>query len=53
MRMRRFTRLTNACSKKFENRMQMFVLYTVWYNFIRIDKALRVTPALDAGLNRR
>ena len=38
MQMRRFTRLTNAFSKKFENHMHMVALYTVWYNFVRIHK---------------
>ena len=51
MQMRRFTRLTNAFSKKFENHMHMVALYTVWYNFIRIHKSLRVTPAMAAGLS--
>ena len=50
--MRRFTRLTNAFSKKFENHMHMVALYTVWYNFIRIHKSLRVTPAMEAGLSK-
>ena len=49
--MRRFTRLTNAFSKKFENHMHMVALYTVWYNFIRIHTTLRVTPAMAAGLS--
>ena len=52
MQMRRFTRLTNAFSKKFENHMHMVALYTVWYNFIRIHKTLRVTPAMQAGLSK-
>ena len=51
MHMRRFTRLTNAFSKKFENHMHMVALYTVWYNFIRIHNSLRVTPAMEAGLS--
>ena len=51
MQMRRFTRLTNAFSKKFENHMHMVALYTIWYNFIRIHKTLRVTPAMEAGLS--
>ena len=51
MQMRRFTRLTNAFSKKFENHMHMVALYTVWYNFIRIHKSLRVTPAMEARLS--
>ena len=52
MQMRRFTRLTNAFSKKFENHMHMVALYTFWYNFIRIHKSLRVTPAMEAGLSK-
>ena len=50
--MRRFTRLTNAFSKKFENHMHMVALYTHWYNFIRIHKTLKVTPAMEAGLSK-
>ena len=38
--MRRFTRLTNAFSKKFENHMHMVALYTVWYNFVKEHKSL-------------
>lgn len=53
MQMRRFTRLTNAFSKKFENHMHMVALYTVFYNFVRIHKSLRVTPAMAAGLTDR
>ena len=52
MQMRRFTRLTCAFSKKFENHMHMVALYTVWHNFIRIHKSLRVTPAMEAGLSK-
>jgi IS1 family transposase len=44
MGMRRFTRLTNAFSKKVENHTHMVSLYTVWYNFVRTHKTLRVTP---------
>lgn len=51
MQMRRFTRLTNAFSKKFENHMHMVALYTVWYNFIRMHKSLRMTPAMKAGVS--
>jgi len=51
MHMRRFTRLTNAFSKKFENHVHMVALYTVFYNFCRIHKTLRVTPAMEAGLS--
>ena len=50
MQMRRFTRLTNAFSKKFENHMHMVALYTVWYNMIRIHKTLRMSPAMAAGI---
>ena len=53
MHMRRFTRLTNGFSKKFENHMHMVALYTVWYNFVRIHKSLRVTPAMAAGVTDR
>lgn len=53
MHMRRFTRLTNAFSKKVENHMHMVAIYTVWYNFIRIHKTLRVTPAMAAGVTDR
>lgn len=48
---RRFTRLTNAFSKKFENHAHMVAIYAVWYNFLRIHKTLRVTPAMAAGLS--
>jgi IS1 family transposase len=50
MHMRRYTRLTNAFSRKFENHCHMVALYTHWYNWIRIHKSLRVTPAMAAGL---
>ena len=53
MQMRRFTRLTNAFSKKFENHAHMVALYTVWYNFVRIHKSLKVTPAMAAGISDR
>jgi IS1 family transposase len=51
MQMRRFTRLTNAFSKKFENHMHMVALYTVWYNFVKMHKTLRMTPAMSAGVS--
>jgi hypothetical protein len=41
MQMRRFTRLTNAFSKKFENHMHMVALYTVWYNYVKQHKTLK------------
>lgn len=53
MHMRRFTRLTNAFSKKFENHVHMVALYTVFYNWTKIHKTLRVTPAMQAGLTDR
>jgi IS1 family transposase len=53
MHNRRFTRLTNAFSKRFESHVRMVALYTVFYNFIRIHKTLRVTPAMAAGITDR
>jgi IS1 family transposase len=53
MHMRRFTRLTNAFSKKVENHAHMVAIYTVWYNWIRPHKTLKTTPAVAAGLTDR
>jgi IS1 family transposase len=53
MHMRRFTRLTNAFTRKVENHTHMVALYAVWYNFVRIHKTLRVTPAMAAGVTAR
>jgi IS1 family transposase len=50
MSIRRFTRLTNAFSKKFENHCHSLALYFVWYNWIRKHKSLGITPAVAAGL---
>jgi IS1 family transposase len=50
MSMRRFTRLTNGFSKKFENHAHQVALYFFHYNFCRVHKTLRVTPAMEAGL---
>ena len=50
MHMRRFTRLTNAFSKKIENHCYAIALHFVYYNFVKIHKSLRVPPAMEAGL---
>lgn len=50
MHMRRYTRLTNGFSKKLENHIHMVAIYTVFYNFTKVHKTLRVTPAMQAGL---
>ena len=50
MQLRRFTRLTNAFSKKLENMKAALNLYFAWYNFCRAHSSLRVTPAMAAGI---
>ena len=50
MHMRRFTRLTNGFSKKFESHVHMVALYAVFYDFTKIHKTLKVTPAMAAGI---
>jgi hypothetical protein len=51
MSMRRFTRLTNAFSKKVENLEYAVSLHFMHYNFARIHQTLRVTPAMEAGVS--
>jgi hypothetical protein len=51
MSMRRFTRLTNGFSKKVENLAHSVALHYMWYNFARVHKTLRVTPAMEAGIS--
>jgi IS1 family transposase/lambda repressor-like predicted transcriptional regulator len=53
MHMRRFTRLTNAFSKKLENHIASISLHFMYYNFVRIHQTLRVTPAMAAGVTDR
>jgi IS1 family transposase len=53
MHMRRFTRLTNAFSKKIENHFCAVVLHAMYYNFVRIHQTLRITPAMAAGITQR
>lgn len=53
MHMRRFTRLTNAFSKKIENHCHAIALHFVYYNFVKIHSSLRVPPAMQAGLIKR
>ncbi len=50
MNMRRFTRLTNAFSKKLENHAHAIAIHYMHYNFCRVHQSLRVTPAMEAGL---
>jgi IS1 family transposase len=51
MQMRRFTRLTNAFSKKLENHIAAISLHYMHYNFCRIHRTLKVTPAMEAGVS--
>ena len=53
MHMRRFTRLTNAFSKKFDSHAHMVALYTVWYNFVQVHKTLHISPTMAAGVSDR
>ena len=49
--MRRYTRLTNAHSKKIENHAYAFAIHSVFYNFAKVHQTLRVTPAMEAGVS--
>jgi IS1 family transposase len=53
MHMRRFTRLTNGFSKKVENHLHAVALHFMYYNFCKIHKTLRVTPAMEAGIESK
>ena len=50
MQIRRLTRLTNAFSKKWDNLWAALCLHFAWYNFVRVHRSLRVTPAMQAGI---
>jgi hypothetical protein len=50
MQNRRWTRLSNAFSKKWENHVLMFALFVAWYNFCRPHMTLKTTPTVAAGL---
>jgi IS1 family transposase len=52
MSMRRFTRLTNGFSKKLENHIHAISLHYMYYNFVRVHKTLRCTPAMAAGVTK-
>jgi hypothetical protein len=49
--MRRFTRLTNALSRKLENHAASVALYFIWYNFGRVHQTLKATSAMAAGIS--
>ena len=53
MSMRRFTRLTNGFSKKVENLKAAVSLHFAHYNFVRLHRSLRITPAMPAGVSDR
>src|ERR1039457_4693134 len=51
--MRRFTRLTNAHSKKFANHCAAQAMYFMYYNFVRINSAVKMSPAMAAGIETK
>lgn len=51
--MRRFTRLANACSKELDNHIHALALYFACYNFFRVHKTLRLSPAMATGVTDR
>lgn len=53
MQMRRFSQLTNGFSKRGLPHYHMVAFYTVWYNFVRVQKTLRIAPAMAAGMSNR
>ena len=53
MQIRRFTRLTNGFSRKFENHWAALALYFAHYNFCRIHNSIRVTPSMEAKITDR
>lgn len=53
MHNRRFTRLTNGFSKKLENHCHSLALYFTYYNFVRMHKSVRMSPAMAAGVTDR
>jgi hypothetical protein len=53
MHSRRMTRLTNAFSKKLENHYYAMALHFLYYNFVRVHQALKMTPAMAAGVSKR
>ncbi len=53
MQMRRLTRLTNAFSKKWANLKAALAVYFAWYNFCRVHRTIRMTPAMEAGIEDR
>ncbi len=50
MHLRRYARRTNAHSRKLENHKACFALWVAWYNFVRVNTAVRMTPAMARGI---